>query len=297
MKTLLLIGGTGFFGKSLTIYAQKRSLKKWKINKIINISRRRNQKLKKNNLKIINIYSDIRKIKNIPESDYIIYAANTNNNKTNLEGLKNFIKIIKKNKIKSNILFTSSGIVYGANNKDMKSKENQKTNISKFKNLTGYKKNYSKTKFLMEKSLKELSLLNFKIVIGRCYTFIGKEILNNHNYAISNFIHQAKTRKKIIVKSPNVFRSYMHANDLIEWLITMVANTKKKYAIYNVGSDQAIRLDILAKLIAQNLRCKVIIKKKTNNKKDFYVPSIHKAKKILGLKLKYNLKKSIKDIL
>lgn len=297
MKTLLLIGGTGFFGKSLTIYAQKRSLKKWKINKIISISRRRNQKLKKNNLKIINIYSDIRKIKNIPESDYIIYAANTNNNKTNLEGLKNFIKIIKKNKIKSNILFTSSGIVYGANNKDMKSKENQKTNISKFKNLTGYKKNYSKTKFLMEKSLKELSLLNFKIVIGRCYTFIGKEILNNHNYAISNFIHQAKTRKKIIVKSPNVFRSYMHANDLIEWLITMVANTKKKYAIYNVGSDQAIRLDILAKLIAQNLRCKVIIKKKTNNKKDFYVPSIHKAKKILGLKLKYNLKKSIKDIL
>ena len=297
MKTLLLIGGTGFFGKSLSIYAQKRSLKKWKINKIINISRRRNQKLKKNNLKIINIYSDIRKIKNIPESDYIIYAANTNNNKTNLEGLKNFIKIIKKNKIKSNILFTSSGIVYGANNKDMKSKENQKTNISKFKNLTGYKKNYSKTKFLMEKSLKELSLLNFKIVIGRCYTFIGKEILNNHNYAISNFIHQAKTRKKIIVKSPNVFRSYMHANDLIEWLITMVANTKKKYAIYNVGSDQAIRLDILAKLIAQNLRCKVIIKKKTNNKKDFYVPSIHKAKKILGLKLKYNLKKSIKDIL
>ena len=297
MKTLLLIGGTGFFGKSLSIYAQKRSLKKWKINKIINISRRRNQKLKKNNLKIINIYSDIRKIKNIPESDYIIYAANTNNNKTNLEGLKNFIKIIKKNKIKSNILFTSSGIVYGANIKDMKSKENQKTNISKFKNLTGYKKNYSKTKFLMEKSLKELSLLNFKIVIGRCYTFIGKEILNNHNYAISNFIHQAKTRKKIIVKSPNVFRSYMHANDLIEWLITMVANTKKKYAIYNVGSDQAIRLDILAKLIAQNLRCKVIIKKKTNNKKDFYVPSIHKAKKILGLKLKYNLKKSIKDIL
>ena len=144
MKTLLLIGGTGFFGKSLTIYAQKRSLKKWKINKIINISRRRNKKINNKNLKFINIYSDIRKIKNIPESDFIIYAANTNNNKTNLEGLKNFIKIIKKNKIKSNILFTSSGIVYGANNKDMKSKENQKTNISKFKiykYLFGYKKN------------------------------------------------------------------------------------------------------------------------------------------------------------
>jgi dTDP-glucose 4,6-dehydratase len=166
LKTLLLIGGTGFFGKSLNIYAQKRSLKKWNINKIINISRRRNQKINNKNLKIINIYSDIRKIKNIPEADFIIYAANTNNNKINLEGLKNFIKIIKKNNIKSNILFTSSGIVYGINNKNIKIKENQKINISKLTNLIGYKKNYSKTKFLMEKLLKELNLLNFKIVIG-----------------------------------------------------------------------------------------------------------------------------------
>lgn len=297
MKTLLLIGGTGFFGRSLTIYAKKRSLKKWKINKIINISRRRRKKLNIKNLKISNIYLDIRKIKKIPESDFIIYAANTNNNKKNLEGLKNFIKVIKKNKIKSNILFTSSGIVYGKNDTNIKNKENSKISMSKFKTLTGYKKNYSRTKFLMEQSLKKLSSFNFKIIIGRCYTFIGKEILNNFNYAISSFVYQGKTKKQIIVKSPNNCRSYMHSNDLIEWLLTMVANPKKNYSTYNVGSDETIRLDDLANLIAKKLKSKVILNKTTNKKNDFYVPSIQKAKKILGLKLKYNLKKSIKDIL
>jgi len=41
LKTLIIIGGTGFFGKSFLDYSFEFGLKKWGINKLILISRRK----------------------------------------------------------------------------------------------------------------------------------------------------------------------------------------------------------------------------------------------------------------
>jgi FlaA1/EpsC-like NDP-sugar epimerase len=76
-KTLLLIGGTGFFGKSILKYfdSNANSLKK-KFNKIIILSRGKikikfNKNLKKF-FKLVKINSNIEHAKTLPKADCII---------------------------------------------------------------------------------------------------------------------------------------------------------------------------------------------------------------------------------
>ena len=54
-----------------------------------------------------------RSMKNLPKSDYFIYAANSKNMNLNIKGINNFKKLILKEPKKVKILFTSSGAVYG----------------------------------------------------------------------------------------------------------------------------------------------------------------------------------------
>ena len=94
----------------------------------------------------------------------------------------------------------------------------------------------------------------------------------------------------------------MNSDDLIRWLINILLNSSPKCSIYNVGSDQAISIENLAKLIS--IKYNKNIKKKNNlllkNKKqiiDYYVPSIAKAKKDLNLRLRYRINISLKKLL
>ena len=73
MKTLLIIGGTGFFGKSFINYFRQYSFSDWGIDDLIVTSR-----------KPINTFMGVRcvqfdanKHENIPNADYIIYSASS----------------------------------------------------------------------------------------------------------------------------------------------------------------------------------------------------------------------------
>ena len=94
----------------------------------------------------------------------------------------------------------------------------------------------------------------------------------------------------------------MHSDDLVKWLINILLNSNTKCNIYNVGSDEAISIENLAKLISKKFNKKVNKKKNflIKNKKqlvDYYVPTISKAKKDLNLKLRYKLNYSLKSLL
>jgi nucleoside-diphosphate-sugar epimerase len=116
VKTLLIVGGTGFFGKSIIDYLSSANTNKFNIKKIITISRKRIFFSYKY-ITLQNIFQDIKELKKIPETDYVIYAATSANNLENINNLKQFINLLKKNLNKPKILFTSSGAVYGKNDK------------------------------------------------------------------------------------------------------------------------------------------------------------------------------------
>ena len=297
MKSLLFIGGTGFLGQSFFDYINEGHLKTLKLSQIIIISR----KLKKikSKIKIKFIKKNIKNIKEIPVTDFIIYGANSSSNKENLDGFYNFKNLLTKKHLNTKILFTSSGAVYGTRNIKSKMKEKEIVSFKKIKNFHGYKKEYAKTKLIIEKEFCKLAKIGFKITIARLFSFIGKRILHNNHFAVTNLISQAKNNKKIVLNdSRDVYRGYMNSQDLIRWLIKMLINADTKCSCYNVGSDEAIKIEDLAKMIAKKFN-KKIFKKKVNlkNEIDFYVPSVMKPKKDLNLKLKFDIKKSLNQLI
>ena len=300
MKSLLFIGGTGFLGQSFFDYINKGKLKIFNLSKIIVISRKRKKIQTK--LKTKFIKKSITDIMHIPVTNYIIYAANSTNYLENLKGIENFTSLLTDKHKKTKILFTSSGAVYGQGKTKKRFKEFGTVNFKKVSTFKGYKKEYAKSKIIMENRFKELGKKGFNVSIARLFTFIGKRILINKDFAITNLIKQAQnlnTNKIFLSSSKDVYRGYMHAEDLIRWVIKILVKSNPKCNIYNVGSDEAITIKQLAGIIAKKYNKQVSIKSKNRSKKniDYYVPSIAKAKKELNLKNKFNLKKSLEQLL
>jgi len=303
MKTLLFIGGTGFLGKSFFDYINGRKLKNIKLSKIIIISRKR--KKIQSRIKISYIKKNITNINKIPITDYIIYAANSDNNKENLNGFYNFKRLINVKHKKTKILFTSSGVVYGPKKTKNKIKETDLINFKNVSNFTGYKKEYAKSKIIMENELKRLGDRGFNVSIARLFSFIGKRILINKNFAITNLINQSQNKKKneiVLNSNTDVFRGYMNEDDLIRWILKILDNANPNSNIYNVGSDESVTIKSLAKIIGKKYDKKIVFSQKNkqiSNKKniDYYVPSISKAKKELNLRIKYKLKDSLNQII
>ena len=290
MKKLLILGGSGFIGSSIVDYGINKKLIKNKINKLYILSRSSKfSQNKKKHISITYINKNMLDVNKLPQVDYIIYCLKNSNIKTSLSYFNQFLKILKNFKKKPKILFTSSGAVYGKNTNKKKDIESKKINNNLINNFIGYKNKYAKEKIFLEEKFKELSRKNYKVSIARCYTFIGKNIIN-YNYAISDLINAANNKTKIILNTHiDVFRSYMHSDDLSNWLITILKNSNTKCPIYNVGSDEIINLKSLTKKIGIMTNKKISIKIKKNKKFDYYVPSITKAYKKLNLKILINL--------
>lgn len=274
--------------------AINKKLIKKKINEIFVLSRSNKSKQKKyRHVKITYISNNIINVKKIPQIDYIIYCLKNTNIKISNNYFNKFLKLLKNLKNKPNILFTSSGAVYGKNTNKKKVSEKKKIDIEAINNFKGYKKKYAKEKLFLEKKFKDLSTKNYNVSIARCFTFIGKSIVR-YNYAISDLINAANNKNNIVLNSQiDVFRSYMHSDDLSNWLITILKNSNTKCPIYNVGSDKVINLKNLTKKIGIMTNKKISIKIKKRNKFDYYIPSILKAKKELNLKNSISLKDAL----
>lgn len=294
-KSLLVIGGTGFFGKSILNYILNNSFLNAKINKIFILSRGKqefsinNKKLKKK-FKIVKINSNILTIKNLPMVDYVIYAAILKNYNNDHKAVKKYLDFAKKYHLKSKILYISSGAIYG---KQPNSVDGFKENYLQFNNKIsfkkGYKKKYSEIKLKNEKLFQKFGKNGANVSIARCFSFVGEFLPRDSYYVAGNLIMNILNNKSINIKSNyKIIRSYMHSNDLAKWLFKILFNSNASCPIYNVGSNTAVEIHELAVLLAKkyNLRIKSRV---TNNRAiDKYIPCIDKAKKRLGLKNKLN---------
>ena len=298
MQKLLILGGSGFVGSSIVDYGVDKKLIKNRIDEIIILSRSCKFKQKKyKHIKITYINKNILNVKKIPKVNYIIYCLKNKSIRVSNNYFYQFLKLLKTLKNKPNILFTSSGAVYGKNINKKKDTENKKIKINSIDSLNGYKKEYAKEKLFLENKIKKLGLKNYKVSIARCYTFIGKNIMK-FNYAISDLINDANNMNRIKLNSNiDVYRSYMHSDDMSNWLITILKNSTTKCPIYNVGSNKVTNLKDLTKKIGKISNKKISLKTIKSNKFDYYVPSITKAYKELNLKISINLNDALNSII
>lgn len=307
MSSLLIIGGSGFVGKSILDYYSRGYLNN--ISKIIILSRNASDLILYypdlvNNNKVELINSDIRTCKVIPYADFVIHAAATtdasrytanpneelNNLLLSIENYCSLAKIFHKN---SKILYISSGAVYG-NQPITISKISEQYSIKNTVNdMVSNKIPYAIAKRKSECIFSGLSKYGLNLSIARGYTFVGEHLPLDKHFAIGNFLLNGLLGKPIIVNANKfIYRSYMYSDDLVEWLMRILHFSSHKCPIYNIGSNEVILIDELAYKIAFKLGVDVHVLNKDRVEIDRYIPCIDKALNN-GLRVKYDLDKSI----
>jgi dTDP-glucose 4,6-dehydratase len=296
-KKLLIIGGTGFFGKSILDSFQRGRLDKYSISEVIVIARSTNvlkneyPELINNNVQLIS--GDIGDLNEIPYADIIIHAASSTNKqdyildglnqKKNIEiATSNYCKLAKENHKNSKIVYCSSGAVYGQQPPDV-DKISEDFDFNSVKGLAVEKRNYAIGKRNSEESIIQLGEEGLSVSIARCFAFYGKYLPKDQHFAYGNFVGRAERGEAVQVNAINpVYRSYMSADDLIDSLIIIALNSDRSCPIYNVGSDEAILIHDLAKKIAAEYRVSCEINEITElDNVDRYVPNTNKLKNLV----------------
>lgn len=304
MKTLLVIGGSGFFGKSILDAFSRKLLNPWQVGKVIVMSRHAESLLDEATGLVgenVELYSaDITKTDFLPAADYVIHAAASTDvrdyltrpeeEKKNIQaGTYHYCELAKKYHANSKIVYVSSGAVYGKQPENLDQLEENFTSDG-LDGMDPGKVDYAFAKKDAEKAIVGLGLNGVSVSIARCFAFVGPWLPRDQHFAIGNFIENILEKTPIVVKANHrVYRSYMYADDLVEWLMTIVDHASTECPIYNVGSDQEVLLGDLAEKLALSYGGIADVNKITSNKIDRYIPSVEKASRSLGLRLKYNL--------
>jgi dTDP-glucose 4,6-dehydratase len=286
-KSLLIIGGTGFFGKSILDYFT--NCNSLKISKIIIFSRKSQNiqinKILKKKIKIIKVSGNILNIKKLPSADHVIYAAILKNYSHDLKAIKNYSNLALKYHSSSKILFVSSGAIYGVQKPRIKEfKEDYLDKYKKINFKNGYKKKYSKIKLKSENLFKELGNKVLKVSIARCFSFVGRHLPQNLHYVIGNIINNVLKNKDISIKANyRIIRSYMFSDDLVRWLLKILDHSNNLCPIFNVGSDNKVSIHKIANVLAKKYNLEILSPKISSKKIDNYIPNINKARKELNL--------------
>ncbi len=139
---------------------------------------------------------------------------------------------------------------------------------------------------------------SIEIKIARCFAFVGPHLPLDAHFAIGNFIGDVLAGRQIRIKGDGTpRRSYLYASDLAIWLWTMLFRAPSLVPI-NVGSGHDLSILELAQTVAQSLGASagVHVEKEAISGADVarYVPSVGRAKDMLGLEETVNLQEAIR---
>ena len=280
----IIFGSTGFIGKNL-------------YHKLININGKKVvQAIGRNSTKIKNLDLTIHKnFEKIPNHKYdCVYAFAGKSNfilndikkenlqkKTNIKIINNIINFCKKNQVKK-IIFLSSSAVYSISN-SLPLNERQKISP---KNSLGL------SKHSIEKKLKlAFKKTSTKIVILRVFTVYGKDMRKEQ------FLYQAikkfkSSKKKLLFWNKDIFRNFIHIDDLINIIIKFTNEKMPKYSIYNVASNKSHRIGDIIYLLNGLSKDKKEINFKSNTNNLSHNVNTNKINKKFGLSFK-NFKKGL----
>jgi dTDP-glucose 4,6-dehydratase len=293
---VFITGGTGFFGKSMLDYRRRHPEWKWARAKWVILSRD-SKRFKSAFPELAGqsgvsfIDGDVRSFA-FPEGDFdaIIHSATSavttladeEMMSVILDGTRRVIDFAVEKGCRK-LLFTSSGAVYGP--RTSPASENDECLP-----VTAY----GKGKLQAERMLLDSGL---DVKIARCFAFAGKHLPRTIHYAIGNFIQNCLDGQPIVINGDGTpLRSYMYADDLVEWLFTILERGERG-RVYNVGSDRALSIFELAETVRRVLGSKneIVVKGRPDNAvaPSVYVPSIVRARDDLGLDVKVSLEESV----
>ena len=287
-KKIIITGGCGFIGSSLTDFLIKKGFEIFVIdnfstNKIV----KPNKKSHFFKIDIRNVHK-LNRIKNVYAIIHLAALADILISKerekeyfnNNLEGLQIVLNFCADNKIKK-FIFASSASVYGNKNK-IAVKENQSLNPGHY---------YAYSKLIGENMLRLYSKINnFDYTILRFFNIYGPK----SNAVISTFLAQKLQKKKItIFGNGKQRRDFLYIDDLCDAIFRVIKNKKAKNEIYNLGSGKSVSIkEIKDKISPKNF----VNLEKRNDDIEVSIADISKIKKHLNWFPKVNIDNGLKKL-
>ncbi len=294
---LFITGGTGFFGKSMLDYRLRHHEWQWAKAEWVILSRAP-ERFAAAFPRLVNqpgislVAGDVRDFA-FPQGpfDAIIHAATSavttlsdaEMTSVILDGARHVADFAKAADCRT-VLFTSSGAVYGP--RFTPSCENDACEPATA---------YGKGKLAAERLLIKAG---FDAKIARCFAFTGPYLNRGIHFAIGNFIQNCLDGKPIIINGDGTpMRSYLYADDLVEWLFTILERGEPGRP-YNVGSGNALSILELAQRVRKVLGADNAItvrgKPTSRMKPSVYVPDITRVQRELGLSVSVSLDEAIR---
>jgi dTDP-glucose 4,6-dehydratase len=310
-RSLLLIGGSGFFGKSFLDAHRRGLLKPWSIDRIVVVARsasslsREHPGLVGSDVALLD--ADAGRAETLPEADFVVHAASTTDarryaedpkgERANILGaIDNYARVAERVHRASRIVFASSGAVYGQQPPDLAEIPEDFTPADAG-TLVDYKRDYAEAKRLSEGRITELGEGGLRTSIARCFAFVGHYLPRDQHFAIGNFLGDGLAGRPVRVNARKaVYRSYMHADDLVRWLMTIAEAAEPSAPVYNVGSDEALTMGEVAAVVARRFGVPAEVPPIEDPTSDRYIPSIARARRTLGLELSFDLEAAVNDV-
>ena len=212
---------------------------------------------------------------------------------TVLQGTKRALDFAVEKNVK-NVLFLSSGAVYGQQPWEMK---NVPESWLGGPNCVDARATYAEAKRAAEMLcaiyMKQFGL---KVSIARIFALLGPYLSLGIHFAAGNFIRDAMGMKKVVVNGDGLpCRSYLYASDLTVWLFKMLTDNRQLPPL-NVGSDESISVGELAKKVSSLVgsgEYEIMAKPDMGWNPGIYVPNTDLAYKELGVKRTVSLDEAI----
>jgi dTDP-glucose 4,6-dehydratase len=193
-------------------------------------------------------------------------------------------------------LFTSSGAVYG---KQPAAMTHIPEDYPGSPLTTGANSDYAQAKRASEfLCLGAGQACGFHVFVARLFAFVGPYLPLDANFAVGNFIRDVLAGGPVrILGDGTPFRSYLYAADLAIWLWTILLRGPSS-RVYNVGSEEAIRIAALAARVTSALDSKspisVAQRPQPGIPAERYIPSTVRARTELGLEQTVSLDEGIR---
>jgi len=317
MRSVLLTGGSGFFGKSVLDAFHRGLLDTFGIERMVIVARRATRlraeapELCSEQIELVD--SDVVSLESTFDADVIIHAAASadiarygadpeGEARVVSEGARHLWELAARSRRGPRMLLVSSGAVYGRQPAGLVSMTEE--------TVPGPDVDRARLAYAAAKRAAETTVIGLATLTGlptriaRCFAFVGPWLPLGASFAVGNFLQCALRGEPIRVRAVHsVVRSYLHADDLASWLMTLAtADGACCGDAYNVGSAEEVSIGDLAQMVASIAGVGVLLPEEivapsagTPEPADRYVPDVSKARREFGLAVSIPLRQAIES--
>jgi len=304
----LITGGAGFIGSHLSEALTKRGDS---VTAIDNLSTGKNTFNSSVEFIEGSIFDLPLMDKLISQSDYVLHLAaavgvfNIVNKPleslmTNIKGTEIILELCDK--YKKPILITSTSEVYGKNNEVPLSESSDRVLGSPLLSRWSYSEAKAVDESMAYFYYQEKGL---PVRLVRLFNTVGPRQVGHYGMVVPRFVSAAiKNEPLSVYGSGDQIRCFCHVTDAVRGVLLVMDSDKAVGEVFNVGNNQQISINELAKKIIEITGSKSAIEKIAYEKaypqgfEDMQrrVPDISKIKQVLGWSPEINLDQIIKDI-